>query len=110
VVSRLAILAALTMLAAGCAPAPTAAPAPTPAAPRLGAVPDLRGATAAEAANALAAAGLVLGQAHSSCAAIAGAPAPQPGPLGSVLCQSIPPGSMVPAGLAVDYVLYAGLQ
>jgi hypothetical protein len=109
-------LAALCLLLAGCGaaapPAPTAtpapilAPAPGAAPPRMSPVPELRGATPEQAADALAAIGLALGQRQSSCEAIGGTPAAQPGPVGSILCQSIPPDSMAPAGLRVDYVVY----
>jgi hypothetical protein len=105
----------MLLLLAGCAafpPAPTpalrSAPAPTPVAPQLAPVPDLRGATPAAAADLLAAAQLRLGQERASCAAIGTAPAAPPGPPGGILCQSVAPGVMAPAGLAVDYVIYAG--
>jgi hypothetical protein len=108
-------VAALCMLLAGCGPArparqltptPAQAPVPSPAAPALAAVPDLRGSSLAAAADLLAPIGLRLGQRYSSCAALGAQPAP--GPVGSILCQAIPPGSMAPVGLPVDYVVFEG--
>jgi hypothetical protein len=104
---------AICLLLAGCAaaspaPTPRSAPAPTPIAPQLALVPDLRGLAPEAAADLLASAGLGLGQAQASCATIGAAPTPQPGPPGSILCQSVAPGARAPIGLAIDYVVYAG--
>jgi hypothetical protein len=114
-------LAGACLLLAGCAtspppmtPAPVppattrSAPAPTAAQPQRARVPDLRGLAPASAADLLAAAGMRLGQRRTSCDLIGSAIPDRPGPVGSILCQSIPADSLAPSGIAIDYVINGG--